>query len=114
MLGYRAMRREVGAADSARQHAPTQARIPVVSTLAPRLICLLAPLATIAVHEGGAIAPALRPRCRALMAVRHADAAGAQAWLRLAEAAAEDQVDRALGATEVVLRDAIRGLLKAE
>ncbi len=97
------MRREVGAADSERQHARTQARIPVVSTLA-----------TIGVHEGGAIAPALRPRCRALMATRHPDAAGAQAWLRLAEAAAEDQVDRALRATEAVLRDAIRGLLKVE
>ncbi|MCW0435323.1 hypothetical protein NB723_000287 [Xanthomonas sacchari] len=48
------------------------------------------------------------------MATRHPDAAGAQAWLRLAEAAAEDQVDRALRATEAALRDAIRGLLKAE
>ncbi len=48
------------------------------------------------------------------MAVRHADAAGAQAWLRLAAAAAEDQLDRAQRATEAVLRDAIRGLLKAE
>ncbi|KAB7770608.1 hypothetical protein CEK68_02375 [Xanthomonas sp. LMG 12461] len=65
MLGYRAMRREVGAADSARQHAPTQARIPVVSTLAPRLICLLAPLATIAVHEGGALLAAHAHACAA-------------------------------------------------
>ncbi|MCW0373196.1 M50 family metallopeptidase [Xanthomonas sacchari] len=64
--------------------------------------------------EADWIAPALRPRCRALMAVRHADPAGAQAWLRLAEAAAEDQVDHALRATEAVLRDAIRGRLKAE
>ncbi|WP_267102526.1 hypothetical protein [Xanthomonas sacchari] len=64
--------------------------------------------------EADWIAPALRPRCRALMAVRHADPAGAQAWLRLAEAAAEDQLDRAQRATEAVLRDAMRGLLKAE
>lgn len=54
------------------------------------------------------IAPALRPRCQALMAVRRGDAAAAQAWLRLAEAAADDQVDRALRTTEAVLRDAIR------